>query len=259
MSAASTPSLQVLALDTSTECCSAAVLCRDGRIVLRSTLTERGHAELILPMIDAVLAEAGLALAELDGLAFGRGPGGFTGLRIAAGVVQGLAFGAGLRVAPVSSLAAVALLSTNPSPATAGEDPLNSPTEAGEVSDGILVCNDARMNELYWGCYRFDPSDPLTPIELCRERVGPAAGVEPAVGVRRFAGNGIGRYPELRARLEAAGLRFHDGVYPRADAIARIGAGMLARGQGVEAAQAVPVYVRDDVARAPAGPVTGMS
>jgi tRNA threonylcarbamoyladenosine biosynthesis protein TsaB len=237
------PSLSVLAIDTSTEACSAAVLLRDGRLVLRSTLTERSHADLILPMVDAVLEEAGLRLRELDGLAFGRGPGGFTGLRIAAGVAQGLAYGAGLKVAPVSSLAASAF----------------SVVVRDDGPDGVLVCNDARMQEVYWGCYRFDTSAPALPVELCPERVSPAARVEPAAGVGHFAGNGIARYPELRARLEAAALRFHDGVYPRADAVARIGATLLALGLGVEPSQAVPVYVRDDVARPAGAAVTGMS
>lgn len=118
-------SLRVLAIDTSTEACSAALLWSDGEAKLRFELTDRSHADLILPMIDQLLAEAGCGLRDLDGLAFGRGPGGFTGLRIAAGVIQGLAYGAGLRVAPVSSLAAVAWLvqepSPQPSPAKAGE------------------------------------------------------------------------------------------------------------------------------------------
>ncbi|HXW09633.1 MAG TPA: tRNA (adenosine(37)-N6)-threonylcarbamoyltransferase complex dimerization subunit type 1 TsaB [Steroidobacteraceae bacterium] len=239
------PALHVLAIDTSTELCSAAVVTRDGRSILRSALTERSHADLILPMVDEVLAEAGLRLRDLDGLAFGRGPGGFTGLRIAAGVVQGLAYGAGLKVAPVSSLAAVAFLASH--------------AEAGEVAEGILVCNDARMNELYWACYRFDAADPLRAHGLTAERVSPPDRVEPAPGVRHFAGNGIARHPQLRERLEAAGLRFHDGLYPRADAIARLGVAMLGRGEGVDAMQALPTYVRDDVARPAAGPVTGMS
>ena len=243
--------LRVLAIDTSTEMCSAAVRLPGGDTVLRATLTERSHAELILPMVDEVLAEAGLKLRDLDGLAFGRGPGGFTGLRIAAGVVQGLAYGAGLKVAPVSSLAAVAFLTF---PGASGEVALC----AGEGS-GVLVCNDARMNELYWACYRFDAEAPFTPVELSAERVGPAARVAPAKGVCHFAGNGLVRSPELRARLEAAGLRFHEGLYPRADAIARIGAAMLARGEGVDPAEAVPTYVRDDVARPSGPPVTGMS
>ena len=105
--------LRVLAIDTSTEACSAALLWSDGEVRVRFVVTERGHADLILPMIDGLLAEAGCRLADLDGLAFGRGPGGFTGLRIAAGVIQGLAYGAGLHVAPVSSLAAVAFLATS--------------------------------------------------------------------------------------------------------------------------------------------------
>jgi len=270
--------LRVLAIDTSTELCSAALLLPDGQVLLRETLTERGHADLILPMVDELLREAGLALRDLDGLAFGRGPGGFTGLRIAAGVAQGLAFGAGLAVAPVSSLAAVAFLTFFTSPAAAGEvsSPLphagevgrrpgegSSPLPlAGEVAPqgrvraegGVLVCNDARMNELYWGAFRFDAADPAVPVALTPERVGPVTSVEVPAGVTHFAGNGIARYPELRARLEAAGLQFHDGLYPRADAVACIGAALLARGQGVAAADAVPTYVRDDVARPSAVP-----
>jgi len=241
----------VLAIDTSTELCSAAVVTRDGGLILRSALTERSHADLILPMVDEVLAEAQMTLQDLDGLAFGRGPGGFTGLRIAAGVVQGLAYGAGLKVAPVSSLAAVAYLVT--SPGAMGE-------VARRAGEGVLVCNDARMSELYWGCYRFDGHERVSAVALSAERVSPPDRVEPVAGVGHFAGNGIARYPQLRERLEAAGLRFHEDLYPRADAIARLGAAMLARGEGVDATQAVPTYVRDDVARpASKPPVTGMS
>jgi tRNA threonylcarbamoyladenosine biosynthesis protein TsaB len=257
--------LRVLAIDTSTEACSAALLWSDGEAKLRFELTERSHADLILPMIDQLLAEAGCGLRDLDGLAFGRGPGGFTGLRIAAGVIQGLAYGAGLRVAAVSSLAAVAWLarepSPQPSPARAGEGAVTpSPSLLGEGrGEGILVCNDARMNEVYWGCYRFDAAAPCVPIVLTPERVGPEASVEPASAVRHFAGNGVLRYPALRSRLESAGLRFHDRLYPRADAVARLGEQMLRNGETVAAAEALPVYVRDDVARPSRPAVTGMS
>jgi tRNA threonylcarbamoyladenosine biosynthesis protein TsaB len=243
--------LRVLAIDTSTEACSAALLWSDEELRQRFVVTERGHAELILPMIDELLAEAGCGLKDLDGLAFGRGPGGFTGLRIAAGVIQGLAFGAGLRVAPVSSLAAVAFLTSSPSCPSGPSSP--SPGE------GILVCNDARMNEVYWGCYRFDPVDPHVPIVLTAEAVGPEDSVQPAPTVRHFAGNGIARYPALQARLESAGLRYHEGVYPRADAVARLGERMLQKGEGVDAAAALPVYIRDDVARPARLAVTGLS
>jgi tRNA threonylcarbamoyladenosine biosynthesis protein TsaB len=269
--------LRVLAIDTSTEACSAALLWSDGEAKLRFELTERSHADLILPMIDQLLAEAGCGLRDLDGLAFGRGPGGFTGLRIAAGVIQGLAYGAGLRVAAVSSLAAVAWLAREPSPqpsparagegagttasAKAGEGAVTpSPSLLGEGrGEGILVCNDARMNEVYWGCYRFDAAAPCVPIVLTPERVGPEASVEPASAVRHFAGNGVLRYPALRSRLESAGLRFHDRLYPRADAVARLGEQMLRNGETVAAAEALPVYVRDDVARPSRPAVTGMS
>jgi tRNA threonylcarbamoyladenosine biosynthesis protein TsaB len=246
--------LRVLAIDTSTEACSAALLWSDGDLRQRFTVTERGHADLILPMIDSLLAEAGGKLVDLDGLAFGRGPGGFTGLRIAAGVIQGLAYGAGLQVAPVSSLAAVAYLTACTSPASAGE----VARSAGEGA-GVLVCNDARMKEVYWGCYRFDQGDPEVPVVLSAEAVGPADRVQPAPGVKHFAGNGIPPYPALRDRLESSGLRYHAGVYPRADAIARLGARMLQRGEGVAAADAMPVYIRDNVAWPAPPAVTGLS
>ena len=255
--------LRVLAIDTSTEACSAALLWSDGAVCQRFIVTERGHAELILPMIDGLLAEAGCKLRDLDGLAFGRGPGGFTGLRIAAGVIQGLAYGAGLRVAPVSSLAAVAFLATSPSSSSPSSPSSPSgpsgPSCPSPPSPGVLVCNDARMSEVYWGCYRFDPGVPCVPIVLAPETVGPADRVQPAPTVGHFAGNGIPRYPALQARLEAAGLSYHAGVYPRADAIARLGERMLQNGEGVDAVEAMPVYIRDDVARPARPPVTGLS
>jgi tRNA threonylcarbamoyladenosine biosynthesis protein TsaB len=115
------------------------------------------------------------------------------------------------------------------------------------------------MNEVYWGCYRFDPDDPCVPIVLAREAVGPADRVQPPPAVTRFAGNGIARHPALQARLESAGLSYRPGVYPRADAIARLGARLLQQGDGVDAAEALPVYIRDDVARPARSAVTGLS
>jgi tRNA threonylcarbamoyladenosine biosynthesis protein TsaB len=244
--------LRVLAIDTSTEACSAALLWSNGEVCQRFIVTERGHADLILPMIDELLAEAGCKLKDLDGLAFGRGPGGFTGLRIAAGVIQGLAYGADLRVAPVSSLAAIAFLAGSTPSSTSSTSP---PSSVG----GILVCNDARMNEVYWGCYRFDPDDPCVPLVLVAEAVGPEERVQPTPAVTHFAGNGIPRYPVLQARLESAGLSHRAGLYPRADAIARLGERMLQKGEGVDAAEALPVYIRDDVARPARPAVTGLS
>jgi len=231
--------MRILALDTSTEACSVALLL-DGELRMRFQLTERSHAELVLPMVEGVLEDAGISLTDLDGLAFGRGPGAFTGLRIACGVVQGLALGADLLVAPVSSLAAVA----EQVPAAAGGN--------------VLVCNDARMGEVYWGMYRREGDGSITP--LSDEVVSPpdavGAGMAPA---GHAAGNALPRYPALAERLRAAGLQFHEGVYPRADAVARLGEIELAAGRGVSAEHALPVYVRDDVAKPGGRPVTGLS
>ncbi len=230
--------MRVLAIDTSTESCSVALL--DGAMTsVRQEILERGHAERVLPMVDELLAATGLALVELDGIAFGRGPGAFTGLRIAAGVTQGLALGANLKVAPVSSLAAVAAL---------------VPAAAGET---VLACNDARMGEIYWGVFRVEPNGLVS--FLSAEFVSPAENVgRGAPPATHAAGNALAAYPELAERLEHGGLSTHSGIYPRADAIARLGAAMLMAGAGVTAEQALPVYVRDDVARPSGGAVTGM-
>ena len=228
--------MRVLALDTSTECCSVALLL-DGEVRLRAEITERSHAELVLPMVDALLAEAGLALGDLDGIAFGRGPGAFTGLRIAAGVVQGLAFGADLKVAPVSSLAAVAA------------------QVPGLPGESVLVCNDARMGEVYWGVFRLEANGSVT--ELLQASVSPPDRVgEGAATLSHAAGNALARHPVLAERLSTQGLRLHGGLLPRADAVARLGARVLASGEGLPADQALPVYVRDDVARPSRTPVT---
>jgi tRNA threonylcarbamoyladenosine biosynthesis protein TsaB len=230
--------MRLLALDTSTEACSVALLL-DDVLRLRFELTERSHADLVLPMVDELLAEAGVGLADLDGLAFGRGPGAFTGLRIATGVVQGLALGAELPVAAISSLAAVA----EQVPATAGET--------------ILVCNDARMGEVYWGVYQRKGAAivGLVPESVSvPDRVG-----EGVTQVRHAAGNAFSRHPALATRLLAEGLQLHEGIYPRADAVARLGALELAAGRGVPAEMALPVYIRDDVARPSARIVTQVS
>jgi tRNA threonylcarbamoyladenosine biosynthesis protein TsaB len=165
--------MRLLALDTSTEACSVALLL-DGEVYLRFEMTVRGHAELVLPMVEALLGESGIALEDLDGLAFGRGPGAFTGLRIATGVMQGLAFGANLPVAPVSSLAAVA----EQVPAAVGE--------------AILVCNDARMGEVYWGVFG-------------READGAGAGGSPRASRARCSGRGARGRQRARAASGAAG------------------------------------------------------
>jgi tRNA threonylcarbamoyladenosine biosynthesis protein TsaB len=223
--------MKLLALDTATECCSAALLL-DGRLILREAEFDRGHAEHILPMVDAVLAEGGVSLPQLDAIAFGRGPGGFTGVRIAASVTQGLAFGASVPVVPVSDLAAVA----------------QRVFDLDASVQRVLVCNDARMREVYWGC--FERRDNLA-AAAGAERVGPPQHVTLPQGWDRFdaAGRGFRAYPDLERGLASAPAAVHRELLPRAAEVAKLAAAEVAAGRMVPAEQALPVYLRDDVAR----------
>jgi tRNA threonylcarbamoyladenosine biosynthesis protein TsaB len=217
--------MNVLAIDTATEQCSVAVRL-DGRVFEHCVLTPRGHAEMLLPMVDRVMAEAGCTLADLDGLAFGRGPGAFTGVRIAVGAIQGISLGSGLPVVGISTLAAVA----HPFAA------------AGQA---ILVCMDARMNEVYWGVYARQRDGALT--LLGAEHVGAPESV--SVGGQAAVmgvGTGFRAYPVLKNRFP--GLQFDDSALPRASDIALLGELALQRGEGVSASEAQPVYLRDQVA-----------
>ena len=228
--------MNILALDTATENCSAA-LWRDGHVSGREELLARGHAERILPMVDELLNEAGVALGALAAIAFGRGPGAFTGVRLAASVTQGLAFGAGLPVVPVSDLRAIAQRVLDDEPAVRH----------------VLVCNDARMQELYFGCFERGPDG--CAAAAGEERVARPQGVALAPGWGRGvhgAGSGFAAYPELRAALGSRLDRIHDGLWPRAHEIARLAAPLARAGQVLPAAEALPVYLRDEVAHRPA-------
>ena len=147
--------MKILAVDAATEACSAALL-RDGAVAELYEVIGRGHAGRLLPMADELLNGAGVAVGELDAVAFGRGPGGFTGLRIAAGVAQGLAAGSNRPVLPVSSLAAVAAAAARLSGSTR-----------------VLVCMDARMGQVYWAAY--DCSGEV-PVAVTDERLADPAG-----------------------------------------------------------------------------------
>jgi tRNA threonylcarbamoyladenosine biosynthesis protein TsaB len=218
--------VRVLALDTATEACSAALLTDEG-VISRFAEVGRGHAEEILGMVHAVLAEAALPLSRLDGIAASVGPGAFTGVRISVAVAQGLAFGASLPVVPVTTLEALALQAM----------------DAG--ARHALACLDARMGEVYWGCFAADAARTLI---ACGElRVGPAAevrasGTDPYHGI----GRGFAAYPELAALagLEVVSAR----ALPDARDMARLGAVRLIAGEGIDPADLTPVYLRDKVA-----------
>ena len=220
--------MNILAIDTATERCSVAVA-SNGHIIESTADTPRGHADLVLPMIQSLLAEAGLSLAQLDGIAYGRGPGAFTGVRIAIGVVQGLAFGAQLLTAGISNLAAVA-------------------QQAAKPGDRVLVCMDARMGEVYWGVFDCAPSGLVhesMPEEVAApERVIAQMASSPSPGI--LAGTGFHAYPQLAA-IATTAATFPD-LLPRARDIALLGIREFEQGRGLKAAEAQPVYLRNQVA-----------
>lgn len=225
--------MKILAIDTSTEACSAAVWI-DGRRLERYQLAPGGHSKLILPMIEELFAESGLSLRKMDAVAFGRGPGSFTGLRIAAGVAQGLAFGADLPVVPVSTLHAVA--------------------QAAHETRGrthVLVALDARMGEVYWGGYELGADGRIN--RVVGECVSPAARVPlPQSGVWFGAGPGWGVYgAALAQRVDTLVTATDPDLFPRAVSLLPIAAAAVARGETVTAEQAQPVYLRDQVAHVP--------
>lgn len=223
----------ILAIETATEACSAA-LSIDGRIIERSEIAPRRHAELILPMIESLLAEAGLARAQLDGIAVGRGPGAFTGVRLAIAVTQGLALALDVPIVPVSSLAVLA-------------------QDAPDAGVSILAVIDARMGEVYAGAFRRGADGLVEAIG--EESVGQASALTLPRQVHAsgrqwcVVGTGWDAYRDaLAARLPAAPF-FADGArFPQAGAVARLTVPQFAAGRGVAPEQALPVYLRDKVA-----------
>ncbi len=225
--------MKLLAVETATEACSAALFI-DGEITERFSLTANEHTKLILPMIDRLMSEAGLIPQQLDALAFGCGPGSFTGVRIATGVIQGIAFGADLPVVPVSTLAAIA------------QDYFDS--------DHIIEQNtaftamDARMGEIFWGVYNRDEQGYAKLIG--KEAVTLADDIAFPALTGIGLGSGWGVY-EDKLMLRLAGKVNHSQVdiRPRARAIARLGARGFELGLAVAVELAMPVYLRDKVAK----------
>ena len=223
--------MKLLALDTATEACSAALYV-DGEVTQRFELAPRRHAALILPMLDSLLNEDGFSHSQLDAVAFGRGPGAFTGVRIAVGVAQGVAFGAALPVVPISSLAALA--------------------HGGFRTTGqrcVLAAMDARMGQLYWGVYRAEALGHV--IGECDECVAAPEQVPlPDKPVWYGAGTGWGTHgAALRSRLGERLSGSDPAVYPSAEDVAHLAATAFATGEALPADHALPVYLRDQVAK----------
>ena len=216
---------KLLAIDTATERCSVAARI-DGIWFERSVDTQRGHADIVLSMIDEVLRESGTQPRELAGIVYGRGPGGFTGVRIAIGVVQGLAFGAQLPTVGISNLAAVAQQVATP-------------------GERVLVCMDARMKEVYWGLFRHDAASGCVESAGSEHVSAPGeVNVDPQQ-VDTIAGSALPVYAELTERYAAARAVM---ALPRARDILLLGERDLREGRGRPAVDAQPIYLRDHVA-----------
>ena len=219
----------ILAIDTSSAACSAA-LSVDGGVEERYALAPRQHAALILPMIESLLAESGSRIGEIDAIAFGRGPGSFTGVRIAASIVQGIAFAADKPVIPISTLAALALGGLRES-----------------SGSRVMAALDARKDEVYWGTYEKSGDDVLLLGEEC---VCPPAKVPPpGTGDWVAAGSAWEAYADvLMQRFGEQVVRVLPDLEPRAGDVVRLAQAEYQRGRLLKPEDAVPVYLRDNVA-----------
>lgn len=225
--------MKLLAVETATEACSAALYI-DGEITERFSLTANEHTKLILPMIDTLMSEAGLLPQQLDALAFGCGPGSFTGVRIATGVIQGIAFGADLPVVPISTLAAIA------------QDYFDSNDNMEQHT--AFTAMDARMGEIFWGVYNRDEQDYVTLIGKEVVTLAEDIAFPDLTGIG--LGSGWGVYEEiLMLRLAGKVKHYEVDIRPRARAIARLGARGFELGFAVAVELAMPVYLRDKVAK----------
>ncbi|TWI58766.1 tRNA threonylcarbamoyladenosine biosynthesis protein TsaB [Pseudomonas duriflava] len=216
----------LLAIDTATEACSVALM-HDDEVVCRYEVIPRMHAQRVLPMVQELLAESEMSLSTIDAIAFGRGPGAFTGVRIAIGVVQGLAFGLDRPVLPISNLAALAQRAYR---------------ERGAMQ--VAAAIDARMDEVYWGCYsltqgemRLQGDEAVLPPER-------AALPFEAQGEWFGAGTGWG----YAGRLSVPLLDVDATLLPHAKDIVTLALPAWERGEALPADHAQPVYLRDQVA-----------
>jgi tRNA threonylcarbamoyladenosine biosynthesis protein TsaB len=217
--------LKILAFDTSSEYCSIA-LWMDGEILSRRVFAGQRHSELLLPMLQELLARAGLMLVQLDGIAFGAGPGSFTGLRIACGVAQGLAFGSNLPVIGISTLEALAQQASK---------------------NRVITAIDAHMGEIYHAAYVKSADDwqPVSIPTLCLPHRAPLVPGDNWVG----CGSGFGTYGEdLRSHYGSCITRIESGLKPHAREMTQLAKQGFAKGLGVDPVDATLIYIRNKVA-----------
>ncbi|SEH04481.1 tRNA (adenosine(37)-N6)-threonylcarbamoyltransferase complex dimerization subunit type 1 TsaB [Candidatus Venteria ishoeyi] len=231
--------MKLLLLDTATENCSCA-LAINGEYRVLSELAPRRHAERILEMAEQLLAEAELSPAQLDGLGFGRGPGSFTGLRIGCGVVQGIALGADLPVACISSLAMLA-----------------QGAYADFKTPQVFAAIDARMSEIYWGLYQLNADQCMVPLQ--DECVLPAKQVPLPIAEAKAAWQGVGSgwLCEAESLTTRTGdwLKNYDGQrYPQAQDMLPLALAAFQQGEVLAAEQVAPVYLRNQVVAQPTKP-----
>lgn len=223
--------MRILAIDTATEACSAA-LWNDGNTSAHFELCPREHTQRILPMVQDILSASGVMLTELDALAFGRGPGSFTGVRIGIGIAQGLALGAGLPMIGVSTLMTMAQGAWRKTGATR-----------------VLAAIDARMGEVYWaeyvrdeqGVWQGETSEAVLKPEAVTERL------QQLTGEWAMVGTGWKAWPDM---TEGATATLTDGevLLPAAEDMLPVAAHLLAEGKTVAVEYAEPVYLRNEVA-----------
>lgn len=211
----------VLALETATDPGSIA-LWRDGAVLARSCPEGRSNSETLLPLVGSTLREAGLDFSDLNGIAFGMGPGSFTGLRVACGVAQGLSVARDLPLLGIATLDAMAL-------ASGGER--------------VIVALDARMGEVYFGC--FEHGNLQGGIGVYSPETAPL----PDSAGWLACGNGLTAYPVLRERLSPFVDLWKPEIMPSAEAVVRLAAPRLERGERIDPADAAPLYVRNKVAK----------